>query len=132
MTSTKDLRPGMTVRVQETRPVAEGIIRYIEDDDVVAVASADGIEVLFNQGDMPPIGHYLVQVLAQPGPVPEEPPLNTHWLGSDNVVYTHYHGDWNARPWMGNSMWNLTWSDVYWRARPLVQVVVANETERID
>jgi hypothetical protein len=130
MTTAKDLRPGMTIRVQEARPVAEGIVTWI-DDSAVAVVATDGTEVLFDRGDMPPIDDYLVQVLGEPGPVPEEPPLGTHWLGSDNLVYTHFHSSWNHKPWVGNGMWDLTWSDVYWRARPLTQVQVPDEKTQI-
>lgn len=130
MTTAADLQPGMQIRVQEARPVAEGIITWIEGD-AVAVVDSDGVEILFARGDMPPVDEYLVQVLEPPGEVPAEPGLGTHWLGSDNVVYTHYHSSWNHRPWVGNGHWDQTWAEVYWRARPLTQVLVPEEETRI-
>lgn len=131
MTTAKDLRPGMVIRVQEPRPVAEGTVTWIEDD-AVNVAGPDGVSTLFARGDMAPIEDYLVEVLEQPGAVPAEPPLGTHWLGSDNVVYTRYHSSWTDRPWVGNGQWNLSWDEVYWRARPLLQMVQMKDMEAIE
>lgn len=131
MTTANELKPGMLIRVQEPRPVAEGIVTWIEGD-VVNVAGSDGASTLFARGDMASVDEYLVEILEQPGPVPLEPLLGTHWLGSDNVVYTHYHSGWNEKPWVGNGQWDLSWEEVYWRARPLLQMVEMKDVGAIE
>jgi hypothetical protein len=132
MTNPEELQPGMTVRVLEARPVAEGIVTWINGEDV-AVQGANGQEIVFGpEGDNDSISEYLVTVVAPPGPVPPEPPLGTHWLGDDGLVYTHFHSSYRTKPWVGNGMWDLTWPEVYWRARPLAQIVVPDQTVRID
>lgn len=122
------VKVGQRIRVDEPRPVAEGIVRWIEDD-AVCVTNTDGDtddqEVLFARGDMPGLDEYIVTILAEPEPPPEEPPVGTHWLGSDGCVYTHYHGSWNNAPWCGPFGWDMTWAEVWYRANPLIPLVPA-------
>ena len=132
MTEADDLKPGATIRILEARPVAEGIVTWVKDGNV-AVTGADGNEVVFGpEGDNEGVEHYLVTVVAPPGPVPPQPALGTHWLGSDGLVYTHFRSGARYKPWVGNGMWDLSWEEVYWRARPLVQIVVPDQTARVD